>query len=447
MNIIICGAGDVGRHSAEVLSPAGHNITVIDLDQAKLAILDDMIDVRTLEGDSTRADVLREAGVADAELLIAATNIDQINLLTCAVATALGVGQCIARVHHSAFFEGHGLNYGQALGIDHLICPEATTASAIAAVLRSPGSLAIESFARGKVEMQSLPVSDDAKAVGKPLKELRLPGARIAAINHAGSVSLPEAGTVIRAGDVVTLIGDAKSFGQTRKVFDTRAGRRLSVIIMGGSSLAVWLCRSLRASNVSVRLFEADRARAEELAEKLDWVTVLHADVINTDALQDERVDQADAFVAVTNDDETNILAAARAKSMKVKSAVAVLQRGTYLHLLEHVGIDKAFSPRETAVVEMLKRLETGPMRHLGSLEAGIAEVYEMRVAEQSAVVGTTLRELSLPERASIAVVSREAREGQVFVPGADDKLQPKDTVVVIAPGTARKALRKMFSS
>ena len=172
MNIIICGAGDVGRHSAEVLAPAGHNITVIDLDAAKLAILDETVDVRTLIGDATRADVLQEAGVDGADLLIAATNIDQINLLTCAVATALGVELCIARVHHSSFFEGVGLDYGKALGIDHLICPEATTAQAIASTLRSPGSLAIESFARGKVEMQSLPVSEDAKAVGKQLKEL-----------------------------------------------------------------------------------------------------------------------------------------------------------------------------------------------------------------------------------------------------------------------------------
>lgn len=444
MNIIICGAGDVGRHSAEVLSPAGHNITVIDLDQAKLSILDEMIDVRTLVGDSTRADILREAGVASAELLIAATNIDQINLLTGAVAKALGVGQCIARVHHSAFYEGHGLDYGKALGIDHLICPEATTAQAIAAALRSPGSLAIESFARGKLEMQSLPVSDDARALDKPLKDLKLPGARIAAINHDGQAMLPTPDTRFSPGDVVTLIGDAKTFDQVRKTFDTRTGRRISVMIMGGTSLAVWLCRSLKARNVSIRLFEADRQRAEELAEKLDWVTVLHADVINTESLQDERVDQADAFIAVTNDDETNILAAARAKSMKVRSAVAVLQRGTYLHLLEHVGIDKAYSPRETAVVEMLKRLETGPMRHLGSLEAGIAEVYEMRVPEVGPLVDTSLRELDLPEHTSIAVI---ARKDEVFVPGADDKLQPGDTVVVIAPGKARKALRKLFTA
>jgi len=443
MNIIICGAGDVGRHSAEVLSPAGHNITVIDLDEAKLGILDEMIDVRTLAGDCTRADVLEEANVDGADLLIAATNIDQINLLTCAVATALGVEMCIARVHHSAFFEGQGLDYGKALGIDHLICPESTTAQAIASTLRSPGSLAIESFAQGKVEMQSFPVSDDAKAVGKQLKELKLPGARVVAVNHRGEAFVPFATTVIHAGDVVTLIGDAQNFDKTRKLFDTKADRRLSVMVMGGSALAVWLCRALKNRNMSVRLFEPDRERAEELAEKLDWITVLHADAINTDALADERVDQADAFVAVTEDDETNILAAARAKSMGGKTAIAVLQRGTYLHLLEHVGIDKAFSPRETAVVEMLRRLETGPMRHLGSLEAGIAEVYEMRLGEGSPLVGQPLREVKLPEQAAVAVIHRDDR---VFVPGGDDELRTKDAVVVIAPGTARKALRKLFA-
>ena len=210
MNIVICGSGEVGRHSAEVLAEARHNVTVIDQDQHKLDELDDVLDVRNLTGNGTQADVLLEAGCANADLFIAATNVDEINLLAASVAKGVGASKCIARVHHSAFYEQRGLQYTRHFGIDHLVCPEASTAMAIASTLRSPGAIAVEQFARGKIEMQQLPVSDDSKAIGIPLKQLRLPGpALLAAIDRVGEAFIPDANTEIHGGDVVTLIGDA----------------------------------------------------------------------------------------------------------------------------------------------------------------------------------------------------------------------------------------------
>jgi len=155
--------------------------------------------------------------------------------------------------------------------------------------------------------------------------------ARLTAIERRGEAFLPEADTVIQSGDAVTVIGESEGFDRVRRVFHTQADAGRRVIIHGGSTQSVWVCRSLRHRQFTVRLFEPDRARAEELAGKLDWVTVLNSDAIHTDALREERVDQADAFIAVTDDDETNILSAARAKSMGAKSAIAVLQRPTYL--------------------------------------------------------------------------------------------------------------------
>jgi trk system potassium uptake protein TrkA len=444
MNIVICGAGEVGRHSAEVLAGAGHNITVIDRQASTLDELDEVIDARHMVGNGAQADVLLEAGCAKADLFIAATGMDETNLLAASVAKGVGATKCIARVHHSAFFAQRGLLYTRHLGIDHLVCPEYSTALAIASTLRNPGALAVEQFARGKVEMLQLPVSADAKSVGTTLRDLTMPGpARVVAMEHQGIASVPEASTVIHDGDVVTIIGDAKSFDKIRKLFQTDSGNRRKVIIMGGSALSVWLARSLRHRIFSVRLFEANSARAQELSEKLRWVTVINSDAIKTDALSEERVDLADAFVALTDDDEINILAAARAKSMGVSKAIAVLQRSTYLHLLEHVGIDRAFSPRATAVTEIMRRLEPGPVRRLGSVSEGVADVFEISAAATAdKVIDQPLRDVTFPDHCIMAAIQRG---DDVFVPGAASTIEVGDTVIVVGPAASRKHLQRLF--
>ncbi|WP_083855166.1 Trk system potassium transporter TrkA [Phycisphaera mikurensis] len=442
MNIIICGAGEVGRHSAEVLAPDGHNVTLIDRDPAKLAECESLIDIGAMEGDATRAEVLRRAGVAEADLFIAATSIDEINLLSASIASALGCDQTIARVHHASYFESQGLDYGKHFGIDHLVCPEHTTAVAVATTLRSPGAQEVENFARGSIELQRLPVGEGSKATRAKLSELPLPSCSlVVAVERGEEAFRPNADTELIAGDVVTAIGDESSLVKLFKVFGVETPRRLKVMLVGGTNQGVWLCRELRAKQFQVRLFESDPARAAALSERLPWVTVLTGDIIASEVLLDERVDQADAFIACTEDDETNILIAARAKTMGVKSAVCVLQRSVYTHLLSHIGIDLVFSPRATAVGEILRRLETHSMRHLATLADGVAEVYETRLNKaDAAVIGVPLSRLNLPEQALVALVQRGAK---TFIPAAAEQLALGDTVVVVAPSRARKPLRK----
>ncbi len=445
MNIVICGAGEVGRHSAEVLAAQGHNITVIDQLEEKLEELDEILDVRNLEGNAVHADILLEAGAAKADLVIAAMDSDEMNLLSASIAKALGAAKVIARIHHSAYFERRGMDYARHFGIDHVVCPEFSTALAIASTLRSPGSLAIEQFARGQVEMQQFPVSDSAKAVGNKLASLKLPASsRLAAVERQGQAFLPSADTMIEKGDIVTLIGEASGFDKARKIFDTETSNNRRVMILGGTSQCVWVCRALKDRGFSIRVFETNEARAEVLAEKLDWCTILHTDAINTDALMDERVDLADVFIALTEDEERNILAAARAKSMGVKSAVALLQRPTYQHLLGHIGIDKSFSPRSSAVTEVLRLMETGPIKHLATMAEKIAEVYELKVPPgEGKAVNRPLKEVKLPANTMLAAVQRD---DEVFIPGADSQIEPGDTVIAIAPAAAKKELRKLFN-
>jgi len=400
--------------------------------------------VASLVGNATHGETLREAGVAEADLFIAATQDDVTNLLAASIAKALGATNTIARVHHQVYFDRRGLDYADHFNVDHLVCPEYSTAVAIASTLRSPGALAVERFARGRIEMQSLPVSRHAKAVGVKLKDLKLPGsARIASIDRQGTVFLPDGESLIEPQDRVTIIGDSRQFDRVRRLFETDTSRRFRIVLMGGSSQSVWLCRALRHSNFSVRLFEPDEARAAELSEKLDWITVINADAIQPEALEEERLDQADVFAALTVEDERNILTAARAKTMGVQSAIAVLQRSTYLHLLAHVGIDRAFSPRSVAVSEIQRLLDTGPVRHLASLSEKIAEVYEVEVPENARrVVNKPLRDCEFPAHSLIAAIERG---DEVFVPGADNRIQAGDTIIVIGPVEVRKELRRLF--
>ena len=446
MEIVICGAGEVGRHSAEVLAPAGHNIILMDRDPQKLAECESLIDIRTLEGDGTRAATLKRASVDTADLYIGATHNDEVNLISASIAASMGCDTTIARVHHQAYFENDGLDYAAHFGIDHLVCPEHTTAAEIATTLRSPGAEAVEEFAGGAVQLHRVTVKAGSKAVGVRLADLPLPRCcPVAAVERDREAFRPTADSELTGGDVVTLLAEEDSMAKAFKLFGVDAPRRYKVMIMGGSTQAIWLCRQLRSRSFAVRMFESDPARAEMLSEKLSWVTVLCGDVINSDVLLDERVDTADAFLAITEDDETNILAAARAKSMGTSTAMVVLQRSTYFHLLGHVGIDKAFSQRATAVNEIQRLLDTGPLRRIATLSRGVADIFEARVSKSSTqTAGKKIHEVDWPENALVAV---RQREGRAVVPSAEDTLMPGDTAVIIAPASTRKPLRKLFAA
>ena len=278
MKVIICGAGEVGGHAAEVLANANHSVTVIDTHGERLRGVAEELDVRTLEGNAATATVLREAGAADADIVISATDSDEVNLVAASVGRAIGAKKSIARLHHRAFF-AKDLDYGKHFGIDRLICPEYSTAGAIARALRNPAALAIEQFAGGRIDMHEFPVSEDAPAIGVPLREVQMPpNTRLAAVLRASKVFVPDASTCLQRGDRIVLVSNTDTFDEARKQFRKERPKRRKVVLMGGTPMAVWLCRALREHAWSIRLFETNTARSEELAEKLDWVTVLNAD-------------------------------------------------------------------------------------------------------------------------------------------------------------------------
>jgi trk system potassium uptake protein TrkA len=403
------------------------------------------MDVATFCGNCAQADVLQEAGAENADLLVAATNLDEVNLLAATIAKGVGTTKSIARVHHSAFFEQRGFHYQDQLDIDRLICPEYSTALAIARTLRNPGALAIEDFARGTIEMQEFAVSRKAPAIGRKLIEIPMPaGARLAAITRKGGSFIPEAESTLDEGDIVVLVGNSSVFQDARKLFHDEKGGRRRIVIMGGPSMAVWLSRSLRDRDFAIRLFETDRARAEVLAEKLGWVTVINADPTDRAVFEDENLAQADVFVALLDDDEHNILGCAWAKSMGVNSAVAVVQRPNYLHLLKSVGIDRPFSPRRVAVKEIELVVDESPLRKTASLAEGIVDVYRVRVGRDAEVIDKPLHEIKLSPNWIVAAIQQG---GEVRVPKATDTINFGDTLLVVGRHGREATLKKLFNA
>jgi trk system potassium uptake protein TrkA len=444
MKIIICGAGQVGTHAAQVLAEAGHDITVIDTDARRVKIIADSLDVATYAGNAAQAEIMLEAGGADADLVVAATDRDEINLLAAAVAHRIGAAKTIARVHHSSFFSKRGLDYEKELGIDQLICPEFSTAQAIASRLRNPGALAIENFAGGDILMQQFPVAENAAALEKPLAQLALKeGNRLAAIIRGGKAFIPEAASTVQHRDDVVLVGNRETFQDARRLFhDDKAGRR-KIVIMGGTPMAVWLCRTLHDRNLSIRLFEVDRERAEELAEKLDRVTVIQADPTDKDVASEEKLAQADAFVALRNDEEANIIACVLATSLGVTKVMALVKSENYLDVGMEIGVEHMFSASQEAANVIKQTLEERPLQQMAKLAGGVVCAYQVRVNIKGEVVGKLLRDVRLSPNWIVAAIRRG---GKAWVPGPDDTLEVEDTALLIGKCGAEKQLKKLFA-
>ncbi len=445
MEIIIAGTGEVGGHAADVLSMAGHNVTVIDLDADRLQLLNDSLDLRTLTGHCAHYGVLEEAGVSACDLFIAATQSDEINMLSSFLAKAAGAKKTISRVHHTANFSLNRTAISTKLGIDDLICPEHATAMAIARQLRNPGTIALEEFGKGQIFMQRFPVSNGASAIGKDLCDVQLPHNTRLAIAECGDVvSLATAKTQVTEGDVVTLIGEVKTFDSARKLFNNDKEKRITIAIMGQSSTAVWLGRALKSRLFSVRIFVEDRERAEELAEKLPHVTIIEGDPTDTAVFAEEHLEAVDVFIAVTEDDEHNILGCAQAKTLGVGKSIVVVQRTKYLHLFKNVGIDHAFSPRQVAVSAIEHLIDVGPVRSVAMFDDSVAEVYEVHPSDRASIIEKDLRTIKLPSRSMIAAIRRGDR---VYVPGAEDQIVSGDTVLVIGPHGINEKLLKLFTT
>ena len=445
MKIIICGAGHVGAFAAEALSSAHHSITVLDRDPDRVRAIADQFDVASMTGDATQAAALTEAGAPAADMALFATDRDEVNLLGASIAKGLGARRSVARVRLGVFYDERRFGYAKHLGIDRLICPEFATSQQIAHVVRNPAAIAIESFANWTIGLTECTVAVKSPAAGRSLAAIALPQAsRVVGVIRSGQSVAPRGDLVIEPGDDVVLVAARDVLPRATRLFGEKPTHRREVVIMGGGAMAHWLCRALRDRAFHIRLFEPDRARAETLARELDWVTVIHADPTQREVFSSEYLAKADVFIAITDDDERNILGGAWAKSQGVKQAVAVVQKPIYLHLLSSVGIDMAFSPRMAAMRELNQLLSDKPVALLTSLNRGVLDVYQVRIAPDSPAAGRMLRDRVTPEGFIIASISSA---GDAYVPDGDSTIRAGDTLLVVGPHKRAADLARLAGS
>lgn len=444
MHIVVIGAGTVGTSIAELLCAHRHNVVLVDSSREALSRVEEHLDVQSVHGSGCEAIPLFQAGVLSADIVLAVTDRDEVNLVGASLAKAMGARRSVVRIFNPAYRDFSTFDYQRHFRIDRLLSLEQLTALELAKGIRAPGVFAIENFARGGVQVHAVAVDPDARAVGKRLLDLALPKqVRIGLIFRSGQTRIPTAEDTIAAGDQLTLIGQQAELDDVRKLFERKARQRIGVIIAGGGEVGFHLARALHEDRFRVKLLEADAARCDQLAKLLPHVTVLNADATWRAEMEEARVASADAFIATTGRDEDNIICGVEARELGAKQILSVVRRPDYANVLEKLGIDIAVSPREVMAREVLGMLTGGPVVAQSDVSGEDAAVWEVEVVGGTPITKSPLKELSHAGWLIAAIV----RDEVVWVASGDDQLKPGDTAVVLLQRDYGPDVLRMFSS
>ncbi len=436
MKILILGAGQVGRTAAHRLSREEANeVTVVDTDEETLRDLQDRLDIRTVAGNAAYPSVLEAAGVASADIIVALTSSDEVNMIACEVAyTLYRTRTKIARIRSAEYTNQPKLFSDEALSVDVWISPEQLVTEYIERLIRYPGALQVLDFADGRVRLVGLRARRGGLLVGQRLRTLKehIPNteARVVAIYRGGKSIVPEGDTVIEEDDEVFFLAarqDIRRFmAEIRKEEDPV--RR--VVIAGGGNIGFRLARLLEQSN-QVKLIERDAKRARRVSEQLQNTIVLNGDAADEELLIEENIDSCDVFAALTNSEEANILSAMLAKRLGAKKVMALINRPSYADLMESGSIDIAISPQTITIGSLLAHVRRADVVRVHSLRRGAAEALEAVVHgtdKTSRVVGRKVEDLALPEGASIGAI---VRGEDVIMAHHDTQITPDDHVII----------------
>ncbi len=446
MKIVILGAGQVGSTVAETLVSEANDITVVDLDPERLKNLQDRLDLRTVVGSAAQPSVLVAAGIEDADLVIAVTQSDETNLVACRLAAVLfNVPTRVARIRSSDFIEDEKVLGPEGFAVDYTIVPEQVITDYIVKLVEFPEALQVLEFADGEVSLVAVRAFEGGPLVGQPLSELRrhVPkvDARVAAIFRGDRPIAPEGNTVIEAGDEVFTLAASEHIREVMRELRRMDKPVRRVMIAGGGNIGLRLARALEREYV-VKILDRNKRRCEFLSTRLSRALVLQGDATDESLLESENVDEMDLFVAVTNDDENNIMSCLLAKRMGARRVVALINRRAYADLLEAGRLDVAISPAQITIGTLLQHIRRGDVTRVHSLRRGAAEALEAVVhgdRESCKVVGRRIDEIELPKGATIGAI---VRGKEVLMAHHDTVVQPEDHVIVFV--TNKKTLPKV---
>lgn len=452
MKVIVCGAGQVGYAIARQLSLEQNDVTVVDQDPTLVQRVNDTLNARGMQGFASHPDALDQAGAADADMLIAVTFADEVNMVACQVAHSLfKVPTKIARVRHQNYLKPawRDLYSRTHLPIDVIISPELEVARAVLRRLELPGAFDNIAFAGDKVRVIGVTSLPETPIVGSPLRHLSglFPDLSITmlGIGRGEGLMVPRADDQVLAGDEVYFAADSQHIARALSLMGHEEKEARRVIIVGGGNIGGYIAKQLeqRGSAVRAKVIEVDRGRAEYLAEQLDRTVVLNGSALDQEILKEANVQQAEALVAVTNDDEVNILVSLLAKRSGCKRAIALVNNAAFTPLVTPLGIDAAVNPRATTVSSILQHVRRGSIRRVHSLRDGAAEVIEAEALETSGLVGKPLHAANLPHGIIVGAI---VRQDKVIMPRADTTVEIGDRVIIFALAEQVKKVEKLFA-
>jgi trk system potassium uptake protein TrkA len=454
MKIIIVGAGQVGGTLAENLAREYNDITVVDVDGKALRVLQDRLDIRTVVGIGSHPDVLVRAGIEDADMLVAVTNSDEVNIIACQVAYSLfHTPTKIARIraynytnpkyYDKLFNDKH-------MPVDVMITPEQVVTDYISKLVAQPGALQVLDFASGIIQLVGLRAVENSPLVGQELRTLKehIPhaDARVAAIYRRDRALFPTGTTVIEDGDEVFFIAAKNNIRKVMSELRKLEKPYQRLIIAGGGNIGYRLTKALE-NDYNIKIIEYSKERAEFLSEKLNRAVVLNGSATDQELLLDENIDKADVFLALTNDDEVNIMASLLAKRLGTKKVMTLISNPVYADLMQGGDIDVAISPQQATTSSLLAHVRRADTVSVHSLRRGAAEALEIIVhgdEKSSKVVGRRIEDIQSPPGATLAAL---VRDGEVHIAHGDTVINSGDHVIVFVVDKANtRAVEKLFT-
>jgi trk system potassium uptake protein TrkA len=451
--IIIAGGGIIGSHIASLLVQEGYEVTILEQSETALKNIQGQLDVKTIRGNAATPKTLREAEIERADLVLAVTNSDETNMITCFMAKEMGAATTAARIRnteYSGYFVAPSKSptsprkvvRPKSLGIDVFINPEAEAAREIMEILSGFYSTPVENFAGGLVQIREFKIEGEPLA-GTKLSQLTLPKqSMVTAVVHQGETIIPGADMVLNEGDSLHIAVSSEYMKELGKIFIQTKRPTKRVVIFGGSRVGILAASGLQKRGVKVKLIEEDAARCQELANQVENVDILHGDGTDRAFLMEQGISSADAFVATSENDELNILCALLAKTLGVPRVMVVINKPGYIPLAEAIGIDVAAVPTILAANKIIRFVLRGGVISATLIEGQQLEAIEFVTSAQAPIVNKTVAEAGFPkESMTVAIVRNET----VIIPPADSTIQPGDHVVIVTSLSEVHTIEKLF--
>ncbi len=436
----------VGQHLSAKLSVEGQEVVLIDRDEVKLRRLERELNILAIHGSGASARVLEEAGVDNADLFIAVTDSDEVNLVACLLSRQYTVGKRIARVRNEDFLSaGTSLN-AEALGIDLLISPDWAMTDEIIQLSNISEAVDMAEFADGQLVQLGYLIHENNPCIGRSLIEMKqLKGSHrfvMVAIMRGGRTIIPRGQDRIEAGDRIYLMMRREDIGAVQELFNLTSRAPQEVFIIGGGSIGFLVAQKMEGRGIDVRLVEQDADRCDFLSKHLEHTLVLNFDGLEANVLLEEGIDRADLVISLTDSDTDNILTSLLAKHHGARKCITRITRPDFIPLLGKLGIDVALSPRQVAADMILRFVRRGAVLSVATVLGSDAEIVEIKVPRRQEFDGATLMGLNFPRE---AVVGAVIRDKQVFIPSGETVLRPDDVLVIFFAKGALQSLESFF--